>query len=240
MCGKFETGHKCRLCKELCCNFCNTTSVEEMTDIVCPKCSIEVQDEFLPEDDPNVTGSVGIRGKGRPRKVIPSGQILIPLVKKKRGRPSKPKEVVDDKPKRKRGRPSKASIKTSFIDDTSEESDTDESVVKLSELRMMGHDNILAKVFVDEALTCNKPIETHMYDVHLAMQNPLPCYYCGEQEIGKISLTITDEKFPLCRKCQECGRGAAPRRKSRKLIPKAVKIPEKIMSKAKKMRKSLI
>ena len=99
----------------------------------------------------------------------------------------------------------------------------------------MGNSNILAKVFVDEALTCSKPIEAHIYDVELAMENPLPCFYCGEREIEKISFPMTEEKFPLCKRCQECGRGAAPRRKSRKLIPKTLKIPEKKISKVKKI-----
>ena len=204
---------------------CNTANVEEMTDIVCPRCSFE--DEFLE--------NVEKLGEERPGKIVPSGQIM-PLVKKKRGRPStKPKEAA--KP---RGRPSKASKVPSFLDETSEESEAEELDEKLTELRLMGNSNILAKVFVDEALTCSKPIEAHIYDVELAMENPLPCFYCGEREIEKISFPMTEEKFPLRKRCQECGRGAAPRRKSRKLIPKTLKIPEKKISKVKKMRKSLI
>ena len=204
-----------------------------MTDIVCPKCSIE--DEFM-EEDVNPTASVVKRGKGRPRNIVPPGQILIPLVKKKRGRPST-KTKVGVKPKQPRGRPSKAS---NFLDETSEESEADEYDENLSELRIMDKGNILAKVFVDEALTCSKSIEAHLYDVELAMENPLPCFYCGEREVGKISLSLTEEKFPLCRNCQECGRGAALRRKSRKLIPKAVQTRKKRISKVKKMKKSLI
>ena len=125
MCGKFQTGHKCRLCEQPCCNFCNTVAVEEMTDIVCPKCSIE--DEFM-QEDVNPTASVVKRGKGRPRNIVPPGQILIPLVKKKRGRPST-KTKVEVKPKQPRGRPSKAS---NFLDETSEESEADECDENLS------------------------------------------------------------------------------------------------------------
>jgi hypothetical protein len=86
----------------------------------------------------------------------------------------------------------------------------------------------------------SKSIEAHLYDVELAMEHPLPCFYCGEREVGKISLSLTEEKFPLCRNCQECGRGTALRRKSRKLIPKAVQTRKKRISKVKKMKKSLI
>lgn len=245
-CDKFQTGHKCQQCKGFCCNFCNTATGDDIADVVCPKCSTEVQDEFLHGSEVislrnTENGERGIRrGRGRPRKIIPSGQILIPLTKKKRGRPCKPKEAVDDKPKKPRGRPGKASIKTNFIEESSEESDAGENVEKLREVRMLGNRNILSKVFVDEALTCSKPIEAHMFDVHLAIENPLPCYYCGEMEITKISSTLTDDKYPLCKKCKECGRGAAPRRKSRKLVPQAVKVPKQRILKAKKTRKSLI
>ena len=104
-------------------------------------------------------------------------------------------------------------------------------------MRILGEGNILTKVFVDEALTCNKPMETHLYAVVLATEKPLPCFYCGEVDPAKIFLDLTEDKFPLCRKCEECGRGAAPRRKSRKIIPKAVKVPLPKKSKDKKIKK---
>ena len=220
-CCKLETGHKCKNCKRLCCNLCNTVWVEELHDIVCPSCSEEVQDEIDLESEQK-SKPVVKKKRGRPAKVVPSGKILISLEKRKRGRPTNPNKKTEQV-KRPRGRPSKASISL-VVDDISEESsDEEESDEKLSELRIMGKSNILCKVFVDEALTCDLPVETHLFDVFISVGKPLPCYYCGEQEIKNISATITDEKFPLCKKCKDSGRGPAARRKSRKIKPKPVK-----------------
>ena len=259
-CGNFQTGHKCRMCKLLCCNLCNKSSAEELTDIMCPKCYVhgkvmdnnDLQDEFLDKSDvqdefhdntyvqDDVLGagtSTDKRSRGRPHKLIPTGKVLIPLFKKKRGIVStNPEAVEEGKPKRSRGRPSIASTETTFVEGSSGESE-EETDDKPREVRILGKGNILTKVFVDEALTCNKPMETHVYDVVLATEKPLPCFYCGEVDPAKISLDLTEDKFPLCRKCEESGRGAAPRRKSRKLIPKAVKVPLPKKSKEKKAQK---
>ena len=36
---------------------------------------------------------------------------------------------------------------------------------ELSELSILGKRNILSKVFVSEALTCEDPVESHLYDI---------------------------------------------------------------------------
>ena len=33
------------------CNLCNTIHVEELSDMICPECSYQLQDELVPESD---------------------------------------------------------------------------------------------------------------------------------------------------------------------------------------------
>ena len=248
VCGNFQTGHKCQICKLLCCNLCNKSIAEELTDIMCPKCYVhdevmdnrDVQDELfdnrtVQEEFLDAGTSTTIRSRGRPHQLIPTGKVLILL--KKRGIVFTNQEKVEEnKPKRPRGRPSIASTEKIVVEDSSGDSE-DEKDDKPSKVRILGTGNIMSKVFVDEALTCSKPMEAHIYDVLLATEKLLPCFYCGEVDPLKISSELTDDKFPLCRNCEDCGRGAAPRRKSRKLIPKAVKVPLAKKPKEKKIKK---
>ena len=87
-CGKFETGHSCKFCHLSCCNFCNTMEVDEITDIVCPNCSVGETNVDDTEKD-GLETVVSKNKRGRPKKSVPAGSILIPLVKKSRGRPRK-------------------------------------------------------------------------------------------------------------------------------------------------------
>ena len=81
-CGKFETGHDCKFCHLSCCNFCNTMEVDEITDIVCPNCFVD--ESNLDESEMDDRETVVLKNKrGRPRKTVPAGSILIPLLKKK-------------------------------------------------------------------------------------------------------------------------------------------------------------
>ena len=122
------------------------------------------------------------------------------------------------------------------IKSQSEEDENDSET--LSELRIIGKGNILSKVFIDESLTCDAPVETHMFDVLVELGRPLPCYYCGENSQTNIVSTLSQEKFPLCRKCEAAGRGAASRRKSRQIKPKALKTKKPESNKKSKKRKS--
>ena len=88
---------------------------------------------------------------------------------------------------------------------------------------MLGSDNILSKVFVDESLTCDSPVEFHLVDILLQRKEVIPCTYCGESEEKNICSYLTDEHFPLCVNCSDKGRGPMARRKSRKIKPKARK-----------------
>ena len=108
-CGKFETGHKCKVCLKRCCNICNTeTDVEEQFDNVCPGCHEEkktVGEEEVTDTEDRVEDLLVRRGRGRPSKAVEAGQILIPLHKKGRGRPKKVTNVQSLPEKRARGRP---------------------------------------------------------------------------------------------------------------------------------------
>ena len=240
-CGNFETGHKCKLCLKRCCNLCNKfPCVEEITDIICPECFVEEAAVELPSKT---------RGRGRPSKPVKTGQVLIPLQKKKRGRPRKPVSTEDDPVKRSRGRPRKE-VKESLDEeiDTFEnetmpadkENNMDDGI--LSELRILGRDNIMSKVFVSEALNCDDPIEAHLFDILVSVGKPLPCFYCGELEQRKLFSLMTEDSFPLCKACQKVGRGAGARRKSRIIKPKPMKMikPTKPKKKQAKRRQMLI
>ena len=109
----------------------------------------------------------------------------------------------------------------------------------LSELRMIGPNNCLTKLFVDESLTCESPIELHMYDVLTSTGKPLPCFYCGDCDEQNLHSKLTDEKFPLCKYCHLKGRGAGCKRKSRKVKPKLMK-PKKPAKPTKKMPKKRV
>ena len=113
---------------------------------------------------------------------------------------------------------------------------------KLSEIRIMGKQNVLTKVFVDESLICEAPMEAHLYDVLLLEGRPMPCYYCGENNFDILASTLSGDHFPLCNKCQKAGRGAAARRKSRKIKPKPMKKKKPVLPNptAKRKRGSLV
>ena len=237
-CFKMETGHKCKSCLLPCCNLCNMVDVENLGDILCPNCNspVDLLDEFVPEEHFVTEGRVGSSVSAS------TSQTLIPLKYKKKEQLKKPR--LEESVKRPRDNQAKAS-KGSFIEDSSsDESSHDDtnSSEMLSEHRLMGKKSMLRSVFIDESLTCDVPLEAHLFDVLMVLGRPLPCYYCGEKDPLKISSTLSDEEFPLCRKCTESGRGAATRRKSRKLKPKPMKIkkPVGVASSSKRKRSSLV
>ena len=129
--------------------------------------------------------------------------------------------------RKKRGRPSKQTGEAEIeIEDECDDENNNETAITdspLPEIRILGSGSILTKLFVDEALVCDSPIEPHMFDILLSQRMPLPCRYCGEREESRLFSMLTDEGFPLCNGCEEKGRGAGKRRKSRKIKPKPVK-----------------
>ena len=240
-CNKIETQHQCKICRKLCCNFCNKMEVDELTDILCPYCETDLSNKRVTKDN-NVTAEPETKRRGRPRNPVASGCILIPLEKKGRGRPrsNKPEEIVMEKAKKPRGRPKKL-IESEDADQPSQTM-SDEILANsaLSELRMIGNENLLTKVFVDEALTCDSNIEIHVYDLLLFLGKPLPCFYCGDVDEGNLVAKLTDESFPLCSFCQKRGRGVGSRRKSRKIKPQILKMKKPVKRLQKKAKRKLI
>ena len=225
-CDRFRTSHKCKICKVACCNLCNTEEeVDEITDIVCQNCKESVKSKS--------TLVSKTRGRGRPKKKVESGTVLISLAKRKRGRPRKEPVTEDLETETNHDSDNNGNLD---IDKTS-----DEEPSTLSELRMLGSGCVLKKLFVDESLICESPIEPHMFDVLISLKESLPCSHCGEKEESKISSNLTEECFPLCLSCQLRGRGAGARRKSRKIKPKPMKIVKpRISKKNKNKRRNLI
>lgn len=228
-----ETGHTCKVCSKRCCNLCNKVEVvEELSDILCPDC-------FKSDEDDD---KVNKRMRGRGRSVVKTGKILIPLQRKGRGRPRKEISSQESTVKRGRGRPKKD---VSQVEGTNDDLNEGSSVHVdgnhndapseeiLTELRIIGSENILSKIFVSEAMTCDDSIEPHLYDILESEGRPLPCFYCGEEDHRKLFSVMTEEDFPLCKACHNLGRGAGTRRKSRVIKPKPVK-PKKITMKKKK------
>ena len=170
-CGKFETSHKCRECKAPCCNICNTFGdVEELSDIVCPDCKKSVSEEPVPKK------------RGRPRKKVNTGTILIPLTKRGRGRPPKVIEahesVTDQEDDNNNEAPQ------TFVEEAIE---TEVSQSTLTELRILGTGSVLKKIFVDESLTCDSPVEPHMFNILVDRKKPLPTATVGKQKRAECS-----------------------------------------------------
>ena len=143
---------------------------------------------------------------------------------------------------RSRGRPRKEDAGTSaevqLTEDIFDVNDNKiDGAANLSELRILGSDHILSKVFVSEALVCDDPIEAHIYDVLGDAGQPLPCFYCGDVEQKNLFSLQTDEHFPLCKACQEIGRGHGLRRKSRAIKPAPIKLKKKPAKPSKKSNK---
>ena len=121
-----------------------------------------------------------------------------------------------------------------------ESSDSELFNSHLTELRIIGSGNVLKKIFVDESLVCESPIESHMFDILLSLKKPLPCNYCGENDEERMFSKLTEECFPLCNSCEIKGRGAGLRRKSRKIKPNpAKKMKPKVVNKRRKFGKFL-
>ena len=85
--------------------------VDDLKDILCPLCDTEMSnnnqtgqnDERVDVGQKVMTGG---KGRGRPKKPLDAGHILIPLNKRGRGRPTKVKKVAEVE-KKSRGRPRK-------------------------------------------------------------------------------------------------------------------------------------
>ena len=87
--------------------------------------------------------------------------------------------------------------------DNAEENLIEISHSDLSELRILGNGSVLKKVFVDESLTCDSPVETHMFDILSVNRKSLTCSHCGESKESKMFSKLSDECFPLCRSYHE-------------------------------------
>ena len=158
-----------------------------MSDIVCPDCCKKKE-----------TKEVEVRrGRGRPSSAVETGQIMIPLHRKGRGRPRKETNAVKEVT-RSRGRPHKEVTEDSRAnihrgDQNENEENLDQNGnnfqtggLDLIELRILGNGNIFSKVFVSEALTCDDAIEAHLYDILEDAERKMPCLYFGEVEQKKL------------------------------------------------------
>ena len=221
-CKKFETGHRCQACRCLCCNLCNRMEVDDLEDILCPKCETNQKAKKQKEgDDIEQIGDHEV--------------VEVDTAKKVTGKNKKIVQV--EKAKKLRGRPRK--VLDAF--ESEEEKEVKDVVEKqLSEVRMLGEENILSKVFVDEAITCDSAIEAHIYDILLDTGKPLPCYYCGDTDEKNLFSKLTDENFPLCCSCDGLGRGAGLRRKSRTVKPKVMKAKKPSLKTPKSKKQKLI
>ena len=139
--------------------------------------------------------------------------------------------------KQPRGRPRKFLEAVLGDEDDDAKSDENNNTVEeepiLTELKIIGNHHIFSKLFVSEALTCDDPLESHLYDILEGVGHPLPCFYCGEDDQKKIFSVMEVQMFPLCKACKNVGRGAAERRKSRVIKPKPLK-PKKIKTQKRK------
>ena len=196
--------------------------VDDLEDILCPKCETNQKAKKQKEgDDIEQIGDHEV--------------VEVDTAKKVTGKNKKIVQV--EKAKKLRGRPRK--VLDAF--ESEEEKEVKDVVEKqLSEVRMLGEENILSKVFVDEAITCDSAIEAHIYDILLDTGKPLPCYYCGDTDEKNLFSKLTDENFPLCCSCDGLGRGAGLRRKSRTVKPKVMKAKKPSLKTPKSKKQKLI
>ena len=159
--------------------------VDDLEDILCPKCETNQKTKKQKEGHEVVDVDIAKKVTGKNRKIV-----QVEKAKKLRGRPRKVLDAFESE----------------------EEKEIKDVVEKqLSEVRMLGEENILSRVFVDEAITCDSAIEAHIYGILLDTGKSLPCFHCG----------YTDEKnFPLCCSCDGLGRRAGVRTKLRIVKPK--------------------
>ena len=150
--------------------------------------------------------------RGRPKKKAPIAGVTLVLDTKKNERNKEDTNNND-------------TFEDGNVDQIEERGDETEEPQNscLVEMRILGTGNVLKKVFADKSLTCESPVEANMYHVLIEERKSLSCSYCGEIEDNLLFSKLTVDCFPLCLNCQKKGRGAAPRRKSRKIVPKVVK-----------------
>ena len=102
-------------------------------------------------------------------------------------------------------RPEAANHSSVINDEFEDENNNLLAESSLTELRIVGPKNIFSKVFVDESLTCDSPIEPHLFYILIYFKQSLPCSHCGEVRESKLSSKMTDETFPLCKACEQKG-----------------------------------
>ena len=148
-------------------------------------------------------------------------------------------DSLKTKEKRPKGRPRKENASKDYNSNSNIANMNSKNVdSERSAIRMLGERNILSKVFVSEALTCEDPVESHLYDILENEGKPMPCFYCGELKQENLVSLATVESFPLCGVCQKRGRGCGQRRKSRVIQPKPVKRKNPVKKKAKKAKRA--
>ena len=72
-----ETGHHCSVCKKPCCNLCNKMEVDDITDILCPRCA--EAGEFMGEtgERENTTSD---REGGGVMRVLQTQHLILPFL----------------------------------------------------------------------------------------------------------------------------------------------------------------
>ncbi|CAG8850401.1 455_t:CDS:1, partial [Racocetra persica] len=97
----------------------------------------------------------------------------------------------------------------------SEESDYDSETRSLSSLELLDTNEttikqLFEKVFINDGLTCNSPIEKAYYSAQIFS---LLCFECGDSD---ISTPIPVTQYPLCAECTQKGIKTPTRGKSLK------------------------
>ena len=89
---------------------------------------------------------------------------------------------------------------------------------------LLGKESVLNTFYVDESLTCDSPVEKHLYEIlKPSVTSSPPCYYCGETDL-LLTSSDNDEVFPLCHHCRNVKKfGPVSRRKKRTIIPREKK-----------------
>ena len=98
------------------------------------------------------------------------------------------------------------------------------SDVNETESAILGGASIFNIFFIDESLSCESPVEKHLYDILMpSIETSPPCYYCGESDSTRMA-TGSDDSYPLCHHCSTVKKyGPVLKRKKRTIIPRKQK-----------------
>ena len=114
-----------------------------------------------------------------------------------------------------------ATVLEAGVDERPHTTEEDSSDVIETESAILGSASIFSTFFIDESLSCQSPVEKHLYEILLpSIETSPPCYYCGEFDSTRMA-SESNDSYPLCNHCKTVKKyGPVPKRKKRTIVPR--------------------